>query len=182
MKPRILEITKLGQPVLRRRAQAIRGLQSPDLQILIDAMIATMKDASGVGIAANQVGLGLRLFIVAPAPNPRYPHSPKMQPVAMINPRLVSHSRETIAGWEGCLSVPGIRGMVPRYKRIEIEYTSREGKRERRTLHNFVARVFQHEFDHINGKVFLDRVKNSRTFVTDTEYAAQQLWKRRSFK
>jgi peptide deformylase len=181
-RPAVLPITKLGERVLRERGQAIRDWRSPALQELIDRMIATMKVAQGVGIAANQVGVGIRLFIVAPEPNPRYPKSPRWAPLPMINPKLVRHSKETVEGWEGCLSIPGLRGIVPRFRCVEIEYISREGQRERRTLRDFVARIFQHELDHINGKVFVDRVRNTRTFVTDTEYARQQLWKRPSFK
>ena len=128
MKNKILSITQLGQPVLRQRAQTVPKAAFVPLQGFIDAMIATMKKADGVGIAANQVGVGTRVFIVAPSPNSRYPNAPDRPPVAMINPRLVAHSKETIEDWEGCLSIPGIRGIVPRYKWVDIAYTTRDGK------------------------------------------------------
>jgi peptide deformylase len=179
MKGKILAITQLGQPVLRQKAEAVPEAHIPRLGALFDAMIATMKKTQGVGIAANQVGLAVRIFIVAPSPNKRYPHSPRQAPLPMINPRLLAHSKEMIEDWEGCLSVPGIRGMVPRYKWVKVEYTTRNGRRVRQTLRNFVARIFQHEFDHINGKVFLDRVRDTRTLMTDLEYARQRPYARR---
>jgi len=98
---------------------------------LIDDMIATMKKAQGVGIAAPQVGEGLNLFIVAPQPSARYPKAPQMAPVAMINPKLVKRSTKMVTDWEGCLSVPGLRGRVPRHHAIEIEFTARDGRRLR---------------------------------------------------
>jgi len=133
-------------------------------------MIATMKKAQGVGIAANQVGKDLQLFIVAPEPSVRYPKAPRQPPVAMINPKLVRKSKVMETDWEGCLSIPGIRGRVPRHKNIAIEFTGIDGKRYQGKLSGFVARIFQHEFDHINGFVFLDRVVDTRTLMTESEY------------
>jgi len=133
-------------------------------------MIRTMKKAQGVGIAAPQVGLGKRIFIVAPAPSVRYPRAPKIPPLAMVNPRLLKHSSAIENGWEGCLSIPGIRGIVPRWRSIEIGFIRRDGRKCRARLKGFIARIFQHEFDHINGKVFLDRVKDTRTLVTEQGY------------
>jgi len=179
MKKKVLMITQLGQPVLRQRAQAVPSVAITQLQGFIEAMIATMKKAQGVGIAANQVGVGVRVFIVAPTPNRRYPTAPSLPPIAMINPKLIAHSKEMLSDWEGCLSIPGIRGIVPRYQWVEIEYTTQGGKRERRRLTNFVARIFQHEFDHINGRVYLDRVKDTRTLMTDLEYARQKPYARK---
>lgn len=169
MKSRILPITQLGEPVLRKRSKAFSKLTSAD-QRLIDDMIATMKKAQGVGIAAPQVGVGKRLFIIAPTPSVRYPKSPVLPPLAMINPRLLSHSAAVENDWEGCLSVPGIRGIVPRWRSVEIEFITREGRKARARLKGFVARIFQHEFDHINGMVYLDRVKDTRTLITEREY------------
>lgn len=137
-------------------------------------MIATMKKAQGVGIAAPQVGVGLQLFIVAPEPSVRYPKAPRMAPVAMINPKLVKHSKTMVTDWEGCLSIPGLRARVPRYQKIEIEFTARDGRRLRAELTGFIARIFQHEFDHIQGRVYLDRVRDTRTFMTESEF--RKLW------
>ncbi len=167
---RMRVITQLGNPILRCQSKPVPMPLSRGHQQLIDDMIATMKRAKGVGIAAPQVGVGLKLFIVAPEPTVRYPHSPRMPPVAMINPTLVRRSKKTVADWEGCLSIPGLRGRVPRHDAIEIEFTARDGRRLRAELTGFVARIFQHEFDHIHGRVYIDRVKDTRTFMTEAEY------------
>jgi peptide deformylase len=133
-------------------------------------MIVTMKRAKGVGIAAPQIAVGIRLFIVAPQPSIRYPKAPRMAPVAMINPVLVKHSKKMVTDWEGCLSIPGLRARVPRYHSLEIEFTARDGRRLRGKLSGFVARIFQHEFDHINGRVYVDRVQDTKTFMTESEF------------
>ena len=172
MKARVLRITQLGEPVLRRPSAPVKKI-GPAERRLIDDMVVTMKKAQGVGIAAPQVGEGKRIFIVAPGPNPRYPHAPKLFPLAMINPRLLGHSVSTETDWEGCLSVPGLRARVPRWRFIEIEFTARNGSKVRARLAGFVARIFQHEFDHINGMVYLDRVRDTRTFVTEGAYRLQ---------
>ena len=169
MKPRVLPITQIGNPILRERSVALSKLTPAD-QRLIDDMIATMKKTQGVGIAAPQVGVSKRIFIVAPTPSVRYPKSPLLPPIALINPRLLKHSASVETNWEGCLSIPGIRGRVPRWRSVEIEFITREGRKVRARLKGFVARIFQHEFDHINGMVFLDRVKDTRTLTTEREY------------
>jgi peptide deformylase len=117
-------------------------------------------EANGVGIAAPQVGVSQQLMIIASRPNERYPHAPLMEPTPMINPKILSHSSEMIKDWEGCLSVPGIRGLVPRYQAVEVEYLSKDGRIERQMLTDFIARIFQHEYDHLQGKVFLERVES----------------------
>lgn len=91
----------------------------------------------------------------------------------MINPQIISHSTETLKGWEGCLSIPGIRGLVPRYQAIEVEYTSRDSQQHRQELTDFVARIFQHEYDHLDGIVFLDRVESTQDLMTEQEYQQQ---------
>jgi peptide deformylase len=170
VRARILRITQLGEPVLRRASKNLPLPLSRAHHRLIDDMIITMKRAKGVGIAAPQVGVGLNLFIVAPEPSVRYPKAPRMAPVAMINPKVVRHSSKTVTDWEGCLSIPGLRGRVPRYHALEIEFTARDGRRLRGKLTGFVARIFQHEYDHICGRVYLDRVNDTRTFMTEAQY------------
>src|SRR5437588_7141589 len=128
-KGRVIPITQLGQPVLRQKSWAIKQWDHPALQNLLDDMLATVRKVNGVGIAAPQVGAPCRAFWITPFPNKRYPHSPRMKPVAMLNPRLIAHSKETIDDWEGCLSIPGIRGIVPRYQWVDVDYTTREGQR-----------------------------------------------------
>lgn len=120
------QIAQLGQPVLREPA-GYADPRDPRVQSLIDDMLATVAEANGVGIAAPQVYEPLSLFIVASRPNPRYPHAPLMEPTAMMNPELLWTSDQTEKGWEGCLSIPGIRGLVPRHTRIGVRYLTRAG-------------------------------------------------------
>jgi peptide deformylase len=171
--PEILQISQLGNPVLRRRSQLIDNIKDDRIQQLIDNLISTVQQANGVGIAAPQVAECDRLFVVASRPNLRYPQAPTMEPTAMINPQIIASSTETVKDWEGCLSVPGIRGLVPRSRAIEIEYTSRNGKLHRQELTDFVARIFQHEHDHLDGIVFLDRVESMQELMTEDEYQKQ---------
>ncbi|PPS42333.1 peptide deformylase [Chroococcidiopsis sp. TS-821] len=166
----VLEIVQLGHPILRTQAQYVENIQEQHIQNLVDDLIATVGQANGVGIAAPQVAEACRLFIVASRPNPRYPHAPTMEPTAMINPKILAHSTEVVKDWEGCLSIPGIRGLVPRYQIIEVEYSDRHGKQQKQELTDFVARIFQHELDHLDGIVFLDRIESTLDLVTEQEY------------
>ncbi|WP_414567268.1 peptide deformylase [Nostoc sp. CCY 9925] len=163
-------IIQLGNPTLRQKAAWVDNIQDPGIQKLIDDLMATVAKANGVGIAAPQVAQSYRLFIVASRPNPRYPNAPEMEPTAMINPRIIAHSTEVVKDWEGCLSVPGIRGLVPRYKTIKVEYSNRQGNLQKQQLADFVARIFQHEYDHLDGIVFVDRLENTLNMITEQEY------------
>ncbi len=163
-------IIKLGHPILRQKAVSVENIQDKKIQNFIDELITSVAQANGVGIAAPQIAASYRLFIVASRPNARYPYAPEMQPTAMINPRIIAHSSEMVKGWEGCLSVPGIRGLVPRYQTVEIEYTDRNGNLQTQELTDFVARIFQHEYDHLEGLVFLDRVENNHDLISEEEY------------
>jgi peptide deformylase len=165
-----LNIIQLGNPILRQKASLVEDIQDKSLQKLIDNLISTTAIANGVGIAAPQVGSSLRLFILASHPNPRYPNAPEMQPTAMINPKIIAHCKETVTGWEGCLSIPGIRGLVPRYQSIKVEYTDTNGNLQKLEFTDFVARIFQHEYDHLEGLVFLDRVESTLDMMTEAEY------------
>ncbi|MGH2412162.1 MAG: peptide deformylase [Brasilonema sp.] len=167
-----LDIAQLGNPILRQAAQPVENITDERIQHLIDALITTAKSANGVGIAAPQVSQSVRLFIVASRPNPRYPHAPFMEPKAMINPRIVAHSSKVIKDWEGCLSIPGIRGLVPRYRAIQVEYSDRQGNLQCQEFTDFVARIVQHELDHLDGIVFLERVETIRDLFTEQEYSA----------
>ncbi|NJR39025.1 MAG: peptide deformylase [Leptolyngbyaceae cyanobacterium CSU_1_4] len=168
----LLEVSQVGNPILRQVAQPIDRLNEP-IQALINTLMATLLHSNGVGIAAPQVAASYRLFIIASRPNLRYPYAPKMEPTVMINPSLISHSEERVKDWEGCLSVPGIRGLVPRYRTIAVEYCDRQGKLHEQPLTDFVARIFQHELDHLNGIVFLDRLETNLEIVTEQEYLKQ---------
>jgi peptide deformylase len=168
--PELLEVIELGNPILRQKAQPVEDVQSERIQTLVDNLLITVQKTNGVGIAAPQVAQSDRLFIMASRPNLRYPNAPTMEPTAMINPHLLAHADETVTGWEGCLSIPGIRGKVPRYRAIEVEYTGRDGKLHKQELTDFVARIFQHELDHLDGIVFIDRVKSTQDLITEREY------------
>ena len=165
-----LEIAQIGNLILRQEAQLIDDIRDERLQQLIDALIITAITKNGVGIAAPQVSASYRLFIVASRPNARYPNAPEMEPTAMINPQIIVHSDQIVKDWEGCLSVPGMRGLVPRYQKIEVEYSNRDGKLHRQELTDFVARIFQHEYDHLEGIMFLGRVESSRDLIKEEEY------------
>jgi peptide deformylase len=165
-----MEIVQLGNPILRDKAEFVENVDAPQIQELVDNLLITVKQANGVGIAAPQVGVSNRIFIVASRPNPRYPHAPEMEPTAMINPKILARSNETVKGWEGCLCIPGIRGSVPRDRAIEVEYTDRYGKLHKQELTDFVARIFQHELDHLDGIVFLDRLETTHDIITEQEY------------
>ncbi len=162
-----LEIAQVGNPILRQQAQCVTDITDEKLQQLIDTLLTTAMEAKGVGIAAPQVSQSYRLFIVCSHPNPRYPDAPLMEPKVMINPRLISHSEEIVKGWEGCLSVPGVRGLVPRYQKITVEYLDRYGQLYQQEFTDFVARIFQHELDHLNGILFIDRVENKEDLVNN---------------
>jgi peptide deformylase len=168
--PILRQIAQLGQPVLRRVADPVGNPAEPAIQALIDDLLTTVAEVDGVGIAAPQVYEPLSLFIVAPRPNLRYPMAPEMTPTAVINPEILWRSPEMEKGWEGCLSIPGLRGLVPRHRRIGVRYLSRTGELREEEYEGFLARVFQHEFDHVQGGVFVDRVESTRELVTEREY------------
>ncbi len=166
----IRQIAQLGHPVLRAATSPVALPASDAIRALVDDMMETLLDANGVGIAAPQVYESSSLFIVASRPNPRYPDAPLMKPEVVINPEIVERSPELVKGWEGCLSIPGIRGDVPRHRRIRVRYQTVEGEAIEKEFTDFVARVFQHEDDHLRGIVFLDRLESTRDVITEKEY------------
>ena len=167
----LFEIKELGDPVIRKISEPVKNIDSSEIRNLIDDMTATVKDANGVGLAAPQIGISLRIFIIDSQPNERYPNAPKFGPLAMINPKIISKGESKEKEWEGCLSIPGIRGHVARYKSLEVEYYTRDGKHHREKLDGFPAKVFQHELDHLDGIVFLDRLCSMNDVVTEKEFA-----------
>ena len=170
MKKSVLDIAKLGNSILRSSAQEIADITEPKITQLIDSLIETAIANNGVGIAAPQVSESFRLFIVASRPSIRYPHAPTMTPTAMINPKIISRSKEKVKDWEGCLSVPNLRGLVNRYKAVEVEYLTQDGIVERKVLSDFVARIFQHELDHLDGILFVDRLESNKDLYSEEEY------------
>lgn len=165
-----LQIAQLGNAVLRKTAEPVTDIQAPEIQELIEDMLATVVESNGVGLAAPQVYQSKRIIIVASHPNARYPNAPLMAPTAMINPEIISHSEETFKDWEGCLSIPGIRGLVPRWKKIIVNYLNRNGDQTTAEFEDFAAKIFQHEIDHLDGIMFLDKMENNKEIISDKEY------------
>jgi peptide deformylase len=166
----ICEIAQLGAKVLRLPAQVVTDVQSSETEQIIETMQDTLATTQGVGIAAPQISISRRIIIIASRPTPRYPSAPLMEPTVMINPAFQTLSDTQEKDWEGCLSIPGIRALVPRYKEILISYTTQQGDLVEARMEDFVARVFQHEFDHLEGKVYLDRVEDNRDIFAESEY------------
>jgi len=166
----ISEIAQLGAPVLRLQAQMVTEPGSVETQQIIQALQDTLATTQGVGIAAPQISVSKRIIIIASRPTPRYPSAPLMEPTVMINPAFQKLSDIREKDWEGCLSVPGIRALVPRYTEILISYINQQNTLVEARLDGFVARVFQHEFDHLEGKVYLDRVEDNRDIFAESEY------------
>ncbi len=158
--PHILTVAERGEPILQQRALEVADVHDPTIQTLIDAMLATMLAANGIGIAAPQVFASSRIIIVASHPNIRYPDAPLMEPVVMVNPQILWLSDETITGMEGCLSVPGLRSPVQRAARLRVRYLTRLGEMLEADYAGFIARIIQHECDHLDGILFVDRVEN----------------------
>lgn len=164
------EIAQLGAKVLRQHAELVDQVDSPDIRQIINAMQTALAATEGVGLAAPQISQLKRIIIVASRPSSRYPNAPLMSPTIMINPVFEALSDDQEKDWEGCLSIPGIRALVSRYKAIQVQYSDEQGCAIEQKLEGFVARVFQHEADHLDGKVYLDRVKSSADIISESEY------------
>jgi len=154
----------MGNPVLRKKARALdrKDLKSANVQKLIDDMLHTMIEYHGAGLAAPQVHLDLRLFVAIDDPEN------DAEPVVFVNPEITKRSDEIVEDWEGCLSIPDVRGKVPRAREITVRALDRNGERMEFDAREFAARVIQHEYDHIEGILFLDRMRSldSLAFVS----------------
>ncbi len=168
-KPTLLRIAEIGNPVLRDVAIPVSDVRNPEIQHLIDSMIATCKEEGGIGMAAPQAYESIRVMIIASVPTPAYPKAPTVKAFAVINPIVLAASKETELGWEGCMSVPNIRGLVNRNVWIKFSYTDQEGKAQTKKLSGLPARIFQHELDHLDGIFFLDRA-DSKSLVSFDEF------------
>jgi peptide deformylase len=160
----IREILKMGDPRLLRVAEPVREFGTPQLEALIADMFETMHAANGAGLAAPQIGVNLQVVIFGFRQNPRYPDAPEVPETVLINPVLRPLSDETEEGFEGCLSVPGLRGSVPRYTRLRYEGFDQHGNRISRDAEGFHARVVQHEVDHLLGILYPMRIKDFSRF------------------
>lgn len=167
-----LVLLERGDERLTIKSGRILDIEDPDFQAFLDALIKCGLDNDGVGIAAPQVGRAMRVFIMAPRPNPRYPDAPASEPLAVINPVVLKASDALEPGWEGCLSVPGFRAQVPRHQEIEVAFTDRTGRHLRGKFSGFMARLFQHEFDHLEGILYPERLEKGSSLITLDEFTA----------
>jgi peptide deformylase len=168
----ILKVARLGHPVLRQKAEPIPvdQIRSAGVQRLIDDMVETMREYDGAGLAANQVHTLRQVAVIEVETNPRYPDAPAIPLTVVINPVVTLLGDEREDGWEGCLSVPDMRGVVSRHTAVRLQCYDREANRVDLVAKDFFARVIQHETDHLNGVVYLDRMSDLRTLSHIAEW------------
>jgi peptide deformylase len=173
----IRKIATLGHPVLREVARSItrEELASPRVQAFIDDLIETMHDAAGAGLAANQVHEPIRVCAVEVRNNPRYPYKPNYPLTVLVNPVVTPTTEETFLNYEGCLSVPNLRGEVRRFTGVKVTAWDRHGQELSLDVKGLTAGTFQHEVDHLDGKVFVDRVEDTRTLATWADFERYHL-------
>ena len=164
----IRKIALVGQPVLRTRAREVTAeeLRSAEMQRFVDDLIETMRDANGAGLAAIQIYEPIRIVAMEVTDNPRYPYKPKIPLTILVNPVLEPLGDETFLNYEGCLSVPNLRGKVRRHARLHVRALDRHGGPIDATIAGITAGTYQHEVDHLDGKLFLDRVEDPLTLTT----------------
>jgi peptide deformylase len=174
----ILKVAHMGHPVLRTRARPVdpREIGMPRLQQLIDDMFETMREYQGIGLAAPQIHVGLRVFVAGLPPDhederEREDDDTRVPLMALINPEIKPIGSDTVEDWEGCLSIPGIRGKVPRASEIQVNAYDRKGRRIELRMRGFTARVVQHETDHLDGVLFFDRMKSFETLTYLEEFS-----------
>ena len=160
----IREVLKMGDPRLLQQARPLEQFDTPELHALLADMRDTMAHLSGAGLAAPQIGVGLQVVIFGVGQNPRYPQAEEIPDTVLINPLLTPLSDELEEDWEGCLSVPGLRGMVPRHARLRYQGYDETGNRIDRSVSDFHARVVQHECDHLLGILYPMRIRDLSKF------------------
>jgi peptide deformylase len=160
----IREVLKMGDPRLLQQAQPVEGFDTPELHALLADMRDTMAHLAGAGLAAPQIGIGLQVVIFGVERNPRYPDAEEVPDTVLINPVLTPLSDELVEDWEGCLSVPGLRGMVPRHARLRYQGFDERGNPIDRSVSGFHARVVQHEVDHLMGILYPMRIRDFSKF------------------
>ena len=171
-----LIIAKLGNPILRQIAEPVdldilTGSGNHEIQIFIDDLIDIMRVEDGVGIAAPQVSRSIQVVVVEYAGNERYPNNVDIQLMVLVNPKITRYSEGMEEGWEGCLSLANLRGLVQRSNEVTVEAYDRNGKKMVIDATGFLAVVLQHEIDHLNGKVFLDRMNDMTKLCFQDEYS-----------
>jgi peptide deformylase len=158
------EVLRMGHPVLRQKAAPVEKTGTPELRALVADMKETMAAKNGAGLAAPQIGVSQRVVIFGVEKNPRYPDAEEVPFTVLVNPRLTMLTRDVESDWEGCLSVPGMRGVVPRYTKLRYTGTDEEGNPIERVAEGFHARVVQHECDHLDGILYPQRMQDMTTF------------------
>ena len=172
----IRDVLRMGDPRLLQKSVPVERFDTPELQSLLQDMRDTMAHLNGAGLAAPQIGVGLRVVIFGVKANPRYPGVEEVPDTVLINPVLTPLADELEEGWEGCLSVPGMRGVVPRYKRLKYSGFDERGKPFEREVSDFHARVVQHEVDHLDGILYPMRIRDlSRFGFNDALFPGQEL-------
>ncbi|GIW41016.1 MAG: peptide deformylase [Candidatus Binatia bacterium] len=173
----ILKVAHLGHPILRQVAEPVppEAIRSPEIQRLVDDMIETMREYDGAGLAAPQVHVSRRIVVYEVEENRRYPDADPVPLRVLVNPTIVPLTERTEEDWEGCLSVPGLRGKVPRAVRVRVRAWDRNGGKIDEVVEGFHARVVQHECDHLDGKVFLDRMKSLESLAFLPEFERYHL-------
>jgi peptide deformylase len=172
----IREVIKMGDPALLAVAQPVGGFGTPELENLLNDMRETMLNLNGAGLAAPQIGVGLRVVIFGSDANPRYPDAEPVPYTVLINPELTPIGEIQDEDWEGCLSVPGMRGLVPRYRELRYTGFDAAGAPIDRTVRDFHARVVQHEVDHLDGILYPRRIRDLRLFgFNDALFPGQTL-------
>ena len=165
----VRRILKIGDPALRRVATAIEAFDTPELHELVIDLLETMHHALGAGLAATQIGVPKRVIVFGVESTPRYPEATPIPQTVLLNPQFVVIGDEMVSHWEGCLSVPGMRGYVPRHAKIRYHGFDLRGRRITREAQGFHAGVFQHEYDHLDGWLFPDRILDRRKFGFEEE-------------
>ena len=172
----ILKVARLGHPILRQIAEPVppEGIGAPVVQRLIDDMIETMVEYDGAGLAAPQVHVAQQIVVFEVEGNPRYPDAESIPLTVLINPKITPTTQHMEEDWEGCLSLPDLRGRVPRYTQVRVEAYDRKGKKLNYVVKDFHARVTQHECDHLIGTVFVDRMKSMASLSFLREFTRYQ--------
>ncbi|PZP57658.1 MAG: peptide deformylase [Azospira oryzae] len=160
----VREVLRMGDPRLLERARPVERFDTPELHALVQDLRDTMQALNGAGIAAPQIGVGLQVVIFGLTRNPRYPDAEEVPFTVLVNPELTPTDETLEEGWEGCLSVPGMRGLVPRYRSVRYRGYDAQGNAIDRTVSGFHARVVQHECDHLNGILYPMRIRDLTKF------------------
>lgn len=160
----IRPVLKMGDPLLLDRAKPVERFGTPELESLLNDMLDTMEALDGAGLAAPQIGVSLRVVIFGVKGNPRYPQAEEVPYTVLVNPRIAALDESMEEAWEGCLSVPGMRGLVPRYRHIRYQGQDQYGSAIERVCSDFHARVVQHECDHLDGVLYPMRIRDMRNF------------------